>query len=89
MGEYAFLYSTEKLGDRLALPSKEQVIEGMYQHFTSFVNNECEGIHRLAIEGIIKGFRNIYDLLYQCLTKTDFKSPIKESELWNPNSSFT
>ena len=49
----------------------------MYQYFIGFVNNDCKGIHRLAIEGIIKGFRNIYDLLYQCLIDTDFKSPIK------------
>ena len=49
----------------------------MYQHFTGFVNNECRGIAIEAVEGIIiKGFRNIYDLLYQCLTDTDFKSPI-------------
>ena len=83
------LYRSEKLGSRGALPSKEQVIEGMYQHFTGLVNNDCKGIHRLAIEGIIKGFRNIYDLLYQCLTDTDFKSPIDFKELWNPNSPFT
>jgi len=65
------------------------VIEGMYQHFTRLVNNDTRGMPQDGIEKVIKGFRNIYDLLYECLTDKDFKSPITLKELINPLSEFT
>ena len=65
------------------------VIEGMYQHFTRLVNNDTRGMPQDGIETVIEGFRNIYDLLYECLTDKDFKSPIKFEELYNPLSEFT
>jgi len=45
----------------------------------------------MAIDGIkiaIKGFRNIYDLLYECLTDKDFERPLTIDELMDPESEF-
>jgi len=52
------------------------VIEGMYLHFTRLVNNDTKGMPQDGIKTVIDGFRNIYDLLYECLTDKDFKSEI-------------
>ncbi len=61
----------------------------MYLHFTRLVNNDTNGMPQDGIKTVIDGFRNIYDLLYECLTDKDFKSPIVLKELYNPRSEFT
>ena len=61
----------------------------MYQHFTRLVNNKTNGMAPDGIISVTKNFRNIYDLLYECLTDKDFKSPINSMELENPRSEFT
>ena len=61
----------------------------MYQHFTRLVNNDSKGMTPDAIISVTQGFRNVFDLLYECLTDKDFKSPITTRELWNPHSEFT
>ena len=65
------------------------VIEGMYQHFTGLLNNKTKGMDQDGIILVTKNLRNIYDLLYECLTDKDFKSPIDYRELMNPHSEFT
>ena len=42
-----------------------------------------------GIKIITNGFRNIFNLLYQCLTDTDFDIPITKEELEDPKSEFT
>ena len=61
----------------------------MYVHFTRLVNNDSKGMTPDAIQLVTEGYRNIFDLLYECLTDKDFKSPINEAELYNPHSEFT
>ena len=65
------------------------VIEGMYQHFTGLLNIKTKGMDTKGIILVTKGLRNIYDLLYECLTDKDFKSPISVLELSNPHEEFT
>ena len=60
----------------------------MYQHFTRLVNNDTKGMTPDAIISVTQGFRNVFDLLYECLTDKDFESPIDMFELQNPNSEF-
>ena len=53
------------------------------------MNNDTKGRTPDAIISIIQGFRNVFDLLYECLTDKDFKSEIDYKELCNPHSEFT
>jgi len=64
------------------------VIEGMYGHFSGKVNFDCNGLAPDGIILVVDGFRNIFDLLYQCLTDTDFKKPLTFRELENPHNPF-
>ena len=61
----------------------------MYQHFTRLVNSDTKGMPQDGIIKVTEGFRNIYDLLYECLNDKDFKSPLTLYELCNPHSEFT
>jgi len=77
-----------KLGDVNGLPSIEQVIEGMYGHFSGKVNFDCKGLDYEGIILVVDGFRNIFDLLYQCMKDTNFKKPLTGIDLINPHNPF-
>jgi len=60
----------------------------MYGHFTGKVIFECNGLAPDGIKLVVDGIRNIFDLLYQCLTDKNFKKPLTIEELENPHNPF-